>query len=56
VIGFGKPVKLASFRFQHSGQKKGVIFFIHGFGSYIVAHANFLMNIAAAGYDIFAID
>ena len=39
-----------------SGERKSIIFFIHGFGSYIEAHSAFLMQIAQAGHEIFAID
>jgi pimeloyl-ACP methyl ester carboxylesterase len=58
VQQFGKPIKLASFRFSpiNPENKRGVIFFLHGFGSFVWAHKRFLMALADGDWETFAID
>jgi hypothetical protein len=34
VTQFGEPIKLKSFRFPAVGDRKGVVFYMHGYGTY----------------------
>ena len=59
VYQFGKPVKLKSYRYPvpEVEERKGIAFFIHGFGSYANHDADLVKNIVEKGkFEVFAID
>lgn len=51
-------IKLADYRYPCHPfvQKKGTIFFIHGYGEYVQRYAYFAQHFSEAGYDFVGID
>jgi len=52
----GKYFKLANYRYPSQGKRKGIIFFVHGYGEYCERYAYFAKAFAEAGYDFAGID
>lgn len=46
VFQFGKPIKLKSYRYPAVGERKGVVFFLHGYGTYANHDADLAHEIA----------
>ena len=56
VTQFGEPIKLKSYYFPCQDTREGVVFYIHGYGSYANNEATVCEALAKRGYDVFAID
>ena len=56
VTQFGKEIKLKAYRFPPKHHRKAVIFYIHGYGSYIQKNACLSKYLADYDFEIFAID
>lgn len=59
VFQFGKPIKLKSYRYPVpvGKQRRGVIFYIHGYGAYANRDAGIAKELAEKGnFEVFAID
>ena len=56
VEQFGKPVKLKSYRYPPKEYRKGVVFYIHGYGSYANANGMLAKCLAEHNYEVFALD
>ena len=54
----GRYIWLANYRYPAVDQKnrKGIIYFVHGYGEYVGRYAYFAKYFAEAGYDVMGID
>ncbi|TNV81410.1 hypothetical protein FGO68_gene13523 [Halteria grandinella] len=53
----GETITLMTYRLAAAeGQRKGVVFYIHGFGAYCEKSAYMLKQLADRGYEVFALD
>jgi len=59
VFQFGKPIKLKAYRYPVpvGKQRRGVVFYIHGYGAYANRDVNIAKEFAEKGhFEVFAID
>ena len=56
VEHFGKTIQLKSYRYPPKEYRKGVVFSIHGYGSYAQQAAPLAKCFADNNYEVFAID
>lgn len=54
----GRDVKIANYRYPSANQneKKGIIYFVHGYGDYCGRYAYLAKYFAEAGYDFVGMD
>lgn len=53
----GKELKLANYRFPSlTPDRKGIIYFVNGYGDYCRRYAFFAQTFASAGYDFVCMD
>jgi len=52
-----KEYKLANYRYPcQAGERKGIVYFVHGFGDYCARYAYFAKTFAEQGYDFVGMD
>ena len=56
VEQYGETIHLKSYRWPAVGEKKAVVFYIHGYGSFASHNAVYAKYLAEAGYEVFAMD
>ena len=56
VLQFGKQIMLKSYRYPPKNYRKGVVFYMHGYGSYANQNAMLAKCLSEHDYEVFAID
>ena len=56
VDHYGKTIMLKAYRFPPKEYRKGVVFYIHGYGSYANQNGMLAKCLAEHNYEVFAID
>jgi pimeloyl-ACP methyl ester carboxylesterase len=56
LVSSDKRFRLANYRYPAAKERKGIIFFIHGYGEYVKRYAYFGKVFAENGYDFVGID
>lgn len=53
----GKEVKIANYRYPSANKdKKGLVYYMHGYGDYCARYAYFAKEFAMNGYDFIGMD
>ena len=56
MIQFGKQIKLKAYRYPPKDYRKGVVFYVHGYGSYANVNGMLARCLAENNYEVFAMD
>ena len=56
VQQYGKTIQLSTYRWAPKNERKGVVFYIHGYGSFANHNAVYGKYLAQADYEVFSVD